>query len=96
MYVRILKAGAAFLNVDPTYPIERTQYYLADCKAQYVLTQKCLKDSVKEIQNCIEIDLDNDFFIMKILIILMLKLMQMTCHMSYIHLVQQENLKELC
>ena len=58
----ILKAGAAFLNVDPTYPIERTQYYLADCKAQYVLTQKCLKDSVKEIQNCIEIDLDNDFY----------------------------------
>ena len=43
----ILKAGAAFLNVDPTYPIERTQYYLADCKAQYVLTQRCLKDSVK-------------------------------------------------
>ena len=34
----VLKAGAAFLNVDPTYPIERTQYYLEDCKAQYVLT----------------------------------------------------------
>lgn len=58
----ILKTGAAFLNVDPTYPIERTQYYLADCRAQYVLTQKSLKDTVKDIKNCIEIDLDNDFY----------------------------------
>lgn len=58
----ILKAGAAFLNVDPTYPIERTQYYLSDCKAQYVLTQRSLKDSVKNIKNCIEIDLDNEFY----------------------------------
>lgn len=58
----ILKAGAAFLNVDPTYPIERTQYYLSDCKAEYVLTQRSLKDNVKEIKNCIEIDLDNDFY----------------------------------
>ena len=58
----ILKAGAAFLNVDPTYPIERTQYYLSDCKAQYVLTQRSLKDTVKQIKNCIEIDLDNEFY----------------------------------
>lgn len=58
----ILKAGAAFLNVDPTYPIERTQYYLSDCKAHYVLTQKSLKETVKTIENCIEIDLDNDFY----------------------------------
>ena len=30
----ILKAGAAFVNMDPTYPIERTTYYLNDCKAK--------------------------------------------------------------
>ncbi len=58
----ILKAGAAFLNVDPTYPIERTEYYLKDCNAQYVLTMKSLKDKVSSIKNCIEIDLDNDFY----------------------------------
>lgn len=58
----VLKAGAAFLNVDPTYPIERTQYYLEDCKAQYVLTQHCLRETVKSIKNCIEIDLDQDFY----------------------------------
>lgn len=54
----ILKAGAAFFNVDPTYPIERTKYYLEDSKTRYVLTQTELKSRVQEIENCIEIDLD--------------------------------------
>ena len=56
----ILKAGAAFFNVDPTYPIERTKYYLSDSKTKYVLTQRALKDKVSQIENCIEIHLDND------------------------------------
>ena len=54
----ILKAGAAFFNVDPTYPIERTKYYIEDSKTRYVLTQKELKNRVDSIENCIEIDLD--------------------------------------
>lgn len=58
----ILKAGGAFLNVDPTYPVDRTKYYLDDCKAKYVLVQKELKDKVDFIENCILIDLDNDFY----------------------------------
>lgn len=53
----ILKAGAAFFNVDPNYPIERTKYYLEDSKTKYVLTQTELKDRVSTIENCIEIDL---------------------------------------
>ena len=53
----ILKAGAAFFNVDPNYPIERTKYYLEDSKTKYVLTQTELKDRVSSIENCIEIDL---------------------------------------
>ena len=61
----ILKAGAAFFNVDPTYPIERTKYYLQDSKTRYVLTQKELKNRVKEIENCIEIDLDIDYIYSK-------------------------------
>lgn len=56
----ILKAGAAFFNVDPTYPIERTKYYLEDSKTRYVLTQKELRNRVESIENCIEIDLDVD------------------------------------
>lgn len=58
----ILKAGGAFLNIDPTYPLDRTKYYIESSKAQYVLTQKELKDRVKEIPNCIEIDLDNEIY----------------------------------
>lgn len=56
----ISKAGAAFFNVDPTYPIERTKYYLEDSKTKYVLTQKSLRERVESIENCIEIDLSND------------------------------------
>lgn len=56
----ILKAGAAFFNVDPTYPIERTKYYIEDSQTRYVLTQTELKQQVKEIENCIEIDLNKE------------------------------------
>ena len=56
----ISKAGAAFFNVDPTYPIERTKYYLEDSQTKYVLTQKSLRERVESIENCIEIDLSND------------------------------------
>ena len=56
----ILKAGAAFFNVDPTYPIDRTNYYIEDSNVQFVLTQRSLRDLVSNIKNCIEIDLDNE------------------------------------
>lgn len=56
--IAILKAGAAFFNVDPNYPIERTKYYIEDSKTKYVLTQSELKDKVCSIENCIEIDLN--------------------------------------
>ena len=58
----ILKAGGAFLNIDPTYPLDRTKHYIENSKSQYVLTQRELKDRVKEIPNCIEIDLDNELY----------------------------------
>ncbi len=58
----ILKAGGAFLNVDPTYPVDRTKYYLEDCKAKYILVQRELRDKVDFIENCIEIDLDSEFY----------------------------------
>ena len=55
----ILKAGAAFFNVDPGYPIERTSYYIEDSNTKYVLIQKELRSKVEQIENIIEIDLDN-------------------------------------
>ena len=36
----ILKAGAAYLPVDPAYPQERINYMLEDCRTSYVLDSK--------------------------------------------------------
>ena len=58
----ILKAGGAFLNIDPTYPIERTQYYISDSNIQYVLTQSSLREKVANIKNIIEIDLGSNIY----------------------------------
>ncbi|OKH46951.1 non-ribosomal peptide synthetase [Calothrix sp. HK-06] len=38
----ILKAGAAYVPLDPTYPIERLDFILKDTQAPFVLTQKKL------------------------------------------------------
>ncbi|GAA3438904.1 amino acid adenylation domain-containing protein [Kutzneria kofuensis] len=38
----VAKAGGAFLPVDPTYPVERITYMLADAKPQLVVTQRDL------------------------------------------------------
>ena len=54
----ILKAGAAFVNMDPTYPIERTTYYLNDCKAKCVLKQKHLELPINNFKDVFEIDLN--------------------------------------
>ncbi|HSZ63766.1 MAG TPA: amino acid adenylation domain-containing protein [Terriglobales bacterium] len=40
----ILKAGAAYVPMDPDYPKERLQYILEDSKASVVLTQEFLVD----------------------------------------------------
>ena len=36
----IIKAGAAYVPIDPTYPAERIQYMLKDCGSKVVLTYK--------------------------------------------------------
>ncbi|MFC0430431.1 non-ribosomal peptide synthase/polyketide synthase [Kutzneria buriramensis] len=38
----VAKAGGAFLPVDPTYPVERIAYMLADAKPHLVVTQRDL------------------------------------------------------
>lgn len=59
MYARNIKSWSCILNVDPTYPIDRTEYYINDSKIERVLTQKELREKVAQIKNSIEIDLDN-------------------------------------
>ena len=57
----ILKAGHAYLPIDPDYPEERINYIFEDCKAKLILTQKELINNFKE-KNIIEIDLNNNFY----------------------------------
>ncbi|GCE23090.1 non-ribosomal peptide synthetase [Dictyobacter kobayashii] len=38
----ILKAGAAYVPIDPTYPLDRQLYIVADCQASILVTQESL------------------------------------------------------
>lgn len=40
----VLKAGAAYVPIDPTYPSERIAFTLQDCGAQILLTERRLVD----------------------------------------------------
>ncbi|KWH03957.1 non-ribosomal peptide synthetase [Burkholderia territorii] len=45
--VGVLKAGAAYLPVDPDYPAERIAYLLRDARPAVVITQAHLRDQVE-------------------------------------------------
>ena len=55
----ILKAGAAFVNMDPTYPIDRTIYYLEDSNAKCILKQKDISLPINSSAKVYDIDLSN-------------------------------------
>ncbi|MEM9092467.1 MAG: amino acid adenylation domain-containing protein [Cyanobacteria bacterium P01_F01_bin.53] len=40
-FLAILKAGAAYVPIDPNYPAARQQYILQDSKAEILLTETC-------------------------------------------------------
>ncbi|BAY91154.1 MULTISPECIES: non-ribosomal peptide synthetase [unclassified Tolypothrix] len=46
----ILKAGAAYVPLDPAYPVERQTYIIADTNTPLVLTQQHLAASLPDIQ----------------------------------------------
>ncbi len=52
----ILKAGAAYLPLDPSYPNDRLQFMLADAQAPLVLTQNQLQDRLASTQARIVVD----------------------------------------
>jgi len=54
----VLKAGGAFVPVDPDYPIERVRYMLEDSAASWVLTQTHLLEKVPG--NAVVIDLEDE------------------------------------
>ena len=56
----ILKAGAAYVPLDPTYPSERLNCILADAKAKVLVTEKKFRH-IFEANDVDCIDLDRDF-----------------------------------
>ena len=43
----ILKAGAAYVPIDPDYPAQRLHYIIADTQTQVLLTQTHLVERIK-------------------------------------------------
>jgi len=54
----VLKAGGAYLPIDPNYPMERITYMLEDSSTGILLTQKHLKDKVSYQGEVIDIEDD--------------------------------------
>jgi amino acid adenylation domain-containing protein len=50
----ILKSGAAYVPLDPSYPKERLEFMLSDSKAHLVLTERKLADRFAENAICVE------------------------------------------
>jgi len=58
----ILKAGAAYLPIDPAYPVDRISYLLEDAQAGALLTQKRLLSRISNLQSnivCLDSDWDS-------------------------------------
>ena len=55
----VLKAGGAYIPIDPTYPKDRIEYMLKNSNSKLLLTQEHLHD-ITDFKNCVYIDLSND------------------------------------
>ena len=54
----VLKAGGAYIPIDPTYPKDRVEYMLSNSNAIILLTQKQLENKIN-FKNKILVDLNN-------------------------------------
>ncbi|MGG3284410.1 amino acid adenylation domain-containing protein [Paenibacillus solani] len=52
----VLKAGAAYLPIDPAYPADRIQYMLEDSEASYLITHRQLEAPECYAGQCIRVD----------------------------------------
>ncbi len=57
----VLKAGAAYVPLDPGYPKERLKFMIEDARLPVLLTQKDLVDSIPKNHACQIVDLDSDW-----------------------------------
>lgn len=58
----VLKAGGAYIPIDPDYPQDRIEHMLTDSKATLLLTQKALEQKVN-CNNKILVDLDSKLYL---------------------------------
>ncbi|OME97831.1 hypothetical protein BK129_30825 [Paenibacillus amylolyticus] len=56
----ILKAGAAYVPIDPEHPEDRIQYMLEDCNARFIVTDGSLSGYISESIHQIEIAVHYD------------------------------------
>jgi amino acid adenylation domain-containing protein len=54
----ILKAGAAYVPIDPHYPLDRIEYMLTDAKINLLLTQQSLCHQLPQVQQLVCLDTD--------------------------------------
>ncbi len=57
----VLKAGGAYLPIDPDYPEERIQYILKDSSSEILLTETSLKDQIQFAGEVIDLK-DSDLY----------------------------------
>ena len=58
----VLKAGGAYLPLDPNYPADRLAFMFADSQARLLLTQSHLQSEIENLQSAIELlCLDSDW-----------------------------------
>lgn len=62
----VLKAGAAYVPAEPTFPVERINYMLSDADAECVIVHKTYADRVKNVprifvERGMKIETDGDF-----------------------------------
>ena len=61
----ILKAGAAYVPLDASYPADRLRYMIQDARLKLVLTQRRSLDKFRSLEQCSEVDIlaldENDF-----------------------------------
>ncbi|MEP6583182.1 MAG: amino acid adenylation domain-containing protein [Ginsengibacter sp.] len=55
----VLKAGGAYIPIDPEYPTDRIQYILNDANAHFLLVSKETKNKVDGFRNIETIELDD-------------------------------------